>query len=77
MAEYKRCPFCGGEAIGEARWSRHGTIVYVKCEVCGATTAPTNTDMGVHEICSAENWDNDAWRRVRARWNNRYQEEQE
>lgn len=76
MDGYKRCPFCGGEAIGRARWSRHGTIVYVTCRVCGATTKPTNTDMSVEEICKEENWDDEAWEVVTARWNNRYKEEE-
>ena len=38
MTEYKRCPFCGSNAISAVcRYGRYGRFVTVKCDICGAS----------------------------------------
>lgn len=36
MDEVKPCPFCGGKALADCNYGKHGFFVFVSCQVCGA-----------------------------------------
>lgn len=67
--EYKKCPFCGGEATLYQNYSRKYRTYFVlmKCEFCGSQGKSFSSE----NAPSDENWENDACRLAEKVWNTR------
>lgn len=73
MKGLKTCPFCGGPATPNRRWTRRGSwIVFVKCDLCDAQTRAKNAA----DISDEDGfWEQDAIDTVMALWNTRTSKE--
>ena len=75
--EFKDCPFCGNNKVTMFyNFSRQGVyFYYVKCQVCGGTggTAGLSRDF---QITEENEWNNEAFYKAKAKWNNRAEERQ-
>lgn len=69
MAELKECPFCGGEAVLQARGTRNGEgyTIFAKCTVCGCSGKAFFT----YDDPDDTNWDDWACRNAVMVWNRR------
>lgn len=70
MEELKKCPFCGEEAELKSNYGYYGYFVTVECEFCGAQTK------GFSAGIKNENKEK-AFKRAKAAWNRRTQEQNE
>lgn len=70
MRGLKPCPFCGEmkEIYPTCRKTYRGTIVFIKCEVCGATS---NCKEAEGDPDDEKYWNQSAVRVVESIWNNR------
>ena len=71
MELMRKCPFCGGEPTLYAKGSRHGYMVYVKCDSCSAQSGVKTSQTDPKD----NGWETDVCQAVIGNWNRRYYEE--
>lgn len=67
LKELKPCPFCGDEANMWCRGTRHGYMIIVKCDLCGAQTKAFWSDTDAAD----DDWNNQACKMAAKAWNRR------